>query len=129
VLDFDCQLARTFLDVQGMHEIWDITSFGPDQARDFQRRRISLETVVDGMKDYRRDQLKSTSSIELPFVVQKNVVSACGVPEEDSVNILYVTLTQDKNSDFDRAPVVTLKRKSRGGPRSLKCPPVAQLEK
>jgi hypothetical protein len=109
-----------FSNVQGMHEFWDITNFEPDQARNFQRRQISLEIVVDGMKENRRDQLQSTSSIELPFVVQKNVVSAFIVPEENNVNILYVTLMQERNSDFDYAPVVTLKRKSRGGPpRSL----------
>jgi hypothetical protein len=109
-----------FSNVQGMHEFWDVTNFGPEKARDFQRRQISLEIVVDGMKENRRDQLQSTSSIELPFVVQKNVVSAFIVPEENNVNILYVTLMQERNSDFDYAPVVTLKRKSRGGPpRSL----------
>jgi hypothetical protein len=111
-----------------MHDIWDITEFGLDEARDFQRRQISLETTVDGMKDNRRDLLKSTSSIELPFVVQKNVVSAFVLREDDDVNILYVTLKEDKNSNFDYQAVVTLKRKGHGGGGGgcLKRPPVAQ---
>jgi hypothetical protein len=117
-----------FSNVQGMHDIWDITEFGLDEARDFQRRQISLETTVDGMKDNRRDLLKSTSSIELPFVVQKNVVSAFVLREDDDVNILYVTLKEDKNSNFDYQAVVTLKRKGHGGGGGgcLKRPPVAQ---
>ena len=117
-----------FSNVQGMHDIWNINEFGPQEARDFQRRQISLETTIDEMKDYRRDRLKSTSSIELPFVV-KNAVSAFVLREDGDVNILYVTLKEDKNSNFDYQAVVTLKRKGGDGggdgSRSLKRPPVA----
>jgi hypothetical protein len=102
-----------FSNVQGMHEFWDITSFGPDEARDFQRRQISLEIVVDGMKESRRDHLKSTSSIELPFVSQKNVAGVFVLTEEDNINVLYVTVKEDKNSGFESAAAITLKRKTR----------------
>jgi hypothetical protein len=112
-----------------MHEFWDNDDFRPDELRDFQRRQILLENAVNSMKENRRDLLKSTANIELPVVVQKRNIKTIILEDDDGVNIIYVTMTmiEDKKSDFNNAPVVTMRRKrvnDDGGRTGKRGPPV-----
>jgi hypothetical protein len=98
-----------------MHEFWDTDDFMPGELRDFTRRQISLENAVDAMKDNSRDLLKSTATIELPFLVQKRNISTIILEDDGGVNMIYVTMVEDKKSDFNNAPVLTMKRKRVNG--------------